>query len=233
MVEAMRPYFGRIYSIELSEELYENAKKRFDGDDKITIIHGDSGIELGKLLARIEQPALFWLDGHHSGRETARGEKNTPIYEELTHIFNSRLREYVVIIDDARCFGTIPDYPSIGELSDFIKASIPNVKIEVENDSIRIIPHGWCAAAPQAGFVHASTPASWLRKKCKLICGEVKRLGYLWRYRWRHASARVIRARLACVDWAMRAARTALPKPLRHFLWTRFAARLHAWLTNA
>jgi len=75
MVEAMKNYFSRIYSIELSNELYEKAKRRFTGDDRIKIIHGDSGIELGKLIARLEQPALFWLDGHYSAGETAKGEK--------------------------------------------------------------------------------------------------------------------------------------------------------------
>jgi hypothetical protein len=142
MVEAMKPYFSQIYSIELSNELYEKAKRRFAGDERIKIIHGNSGIELGKLIVSLDQSALFWLDAHYSAGVTARGEKDTPIYEELTHIFNSQYSGHVVIIDDARCFGTDPAYPSIEELSDFIRARYPNAKIEVENDSIRIIPLG-------------------------------------------------------------------------------------------
>ena len=140
MVEAMKNYFDRIYSIELSNELYEQAKRRFADDDRIKIIHGDSGIELGKIIARLDQPVLFWLDGHYSAGETAKGDKDTPIYEELTHIFNSQQRGHVVIIDDARCFGTDAAYPSIDELIKFIKAKNPNATIEVENDSIRIFP---------------------------------------------------------------------------------------------
>jgi hypothetical protein len=140
MVEAMKDYFSRIYSIELSNELYEKAKQRFAGDDRIKIIHGDSGIELGKLIASLDQAALFWLDGHYSGGVTAKGDKDTPIYEELSHIFSSPQKGHVIIIDDARCFGTDPTYPSIDELSAFIKAKNPNAKIEVENDGIRIIP---------------------------------------------------------------------------------------------
>jgi len=142
MVEAMKKYFSRIYSIELSNELYEKAKQRFAGDDRITIIHGDSGIELGKLMASLDQAALFWLDGHYSAGVTAKGDKDTPIYEELTHIFGSPQQGHVIIIDDARCFGTDPAYPSIDELSGFIKAKNPNVRIEVKNDSIRIVPCG-------------------------------------------------------------------------------------------
>jgi len=140
MVEAMKCYFDRIYSIELSKELYEKAKLRFDGDKRLEIIHGDSGVELGKLLRRIDQPALFWLDGHYSAGVTAKGNKDTPIYEELTHIFSTQNSGYVVIIDDARCFGTDPAYPTIKELSDFIKTKRPDAQIEVECDSIRITP---------------------------------------------------------------------------------------------
>jgi hypothetical protein len=140
MVEAMKNDFNRIYSIELSNELYENAKRRFAGDDRIMIIHGDSGIELGKLITDLDQPALFWLDGHYSAGVTAKGDKDTPIFEELTHIFGSRQIGHVIIIDDARCFGTDPAYPSFDELSGFIKANGPDVKIEVENDGIRIVP---------------------------------------------------------------------------------------------
>ena len=60
MVAAMKQDFDRIYSIELSKELYEKAKKRFRNQEKIELIHGDSGIELGNLMDRIDRPALFW-----------------------------------------------------------------------------------------------------------------------------------------------------------------------------
>jgi len=140
MVEAMKGNFSQIYSIELSEELYEKAKKRFNGDGNVRIIHGDSGVELGELVTMIKDPALFWLDGHYSAGVTAKGDKDTPIYEELTHIFNTPNRGHVIIIDDARCFGTDPAYPSIEELSNFIRTKRPDADIEVENDSIRIMP---------------------------------------------------------------------------------------------
>lgn len=139
MVEAMKPYFDRIYSIELSEELYQEATRRFAGDTRIEIIQGDSGIELGNLIPRLTQPALFWLDGHHC-EGTARGGKDTPIHEELTHIFSSAQRGHVIVIDDARDFGGDPAYPTIEELSNFIRAKVSNVGITVENDSIRITP---------------------------------------------------------------------------------------------
>lgn len=138
MVEAMRDHFSRLFSIELGEELYEKARKRFVGQKKIEIIHGDSGVELGKLLPRLDRPALFWLDGHYSAGVTARGETDTPIYEELTHILSSQQSGHVVVIDDARCFGVEPGYPTISELSSFIRARRPDAIIEIENDSVRV-----------------------------------------------------------------------------------------------
>ena len=140
MVEAMREDFDRIYSIELSKDLYDQAKMRFKGVNNIELIHGDSSNELGRTLSKINQPILFWLDGHYSDGVTARGLKDTPIYEELHHIFNSKDFGHVIVIDDARCFGKFSNYPSIEELSNFIKSKRPNVDIVVQDDSIRITP---------------------------------------------------------------------------------------------
>ncbi len=141
MVEAMKNHFSQIYSIELSNDLYIAAKGRFSAYDNIKILHGDSGIEIGNLLSSLDQPALFWLDGHYSGGITAKGDKDTPIFEELNHIFSHHENGHVVIIDDARCFGTDPAYPSIEEIANFLKEKSPNYIIDVKNDSIRITPH--------------------------------------------------------------------------------------------
>lgn len=140
MVEAMREVFNHIYSIELSKELYEKARERFKGEKHIELIWGDSGVEMEKIMGKLDQPTLFWLDGHYSAGETARSDKDTPIYEELNHIFNAKDRGNVIIIDDARNFGTDPAYPSMEELHDFIKSRRPDVNIVVQDDSIRITP---------------------------------------------------------------------------------------------
>mgnify|MGYP001185340197 CR=1 FL=1 len=141
MVEAMKDVFNQLYSIELSAELYKKAKKRFKGEKHIELICGDSGLELMNLMSKIDQPTLFWLDGHYSAGVTAKGEKDTPIYEELNHILNSTDKGHVIIIDDARCFGADPNYPSIKELCDFIKSKRANLDIVIQDDCIRVIPN--------------------------------------------------------------------------------------------
>lgn len=140
MLEAMKNTFDQLYSIELSEDLHKKAQLRFKKDRKIVLLQGDSGVELGKLISKIDQPALFYLDGHYSAGETARGVKDTPIFEELDHIFSAPEQGHVLIIDDARCFGTDPAYPSIEELSSYINKCRPSLEIEVKDDTIRITP---------------------------------------------------------------------------------------------
>jgi hypothetical protein len=140
MVEAMRANFDRIYSIELSKELYTQCMNRFKGAVNIKLIHGDSGTELENVVNEISQPALFWLDAHYSAGETARGSKDTPIYEELHYILDAQERGHVIIIDDAHCFGTDSAYPSIEELIHFIKTKRPDVSIVIQDNSIRIVP---------------------------------------------------------------------------------------------
>jgi hypothetical protein len=138
MVEAMKCIFDHIYSIELGDDLYRRAKERFKRQKHVEIIHGDSGKELGNVMSKIHQPALFWLDGHYSAGNTAKGDKETPIYEELQYILNARDRGHVIVIDDARCFGTDPAYPSMEALNEVIRSKRMDVDILVKDDSIRI-----------------------------------------------------------------------------------------------
>ena len=140
MVEAMKGFFDSIYSIELGRRLYRQAKRRFRGSNHVRILHGDSAKKLPWVVKIIDGPALFWLDGHYSGGSTAKGEKDTPIYEELRHILADRGKRHVVVIDDARCFGMIPAYPTLEELKAFVFSKRNDVEIHVQDDSIRITP---------------------------------------------------------------------------------------------
>lgn len=140
MIEAMKSRFGRVISIELSRDLYERAARRFHHDAHVELVHGDSGAALGPIVARLSVPALFWLDGHHSAGETAKGDDETPILAELGHILDAPERRHVIVVDDARLFGTDPAYPTLEALEAFVHARRPGVGFEVENDAIVIAP---------------------------------------------------------------------------------------------
>ena len=116
MLLGVQNNFERIYSIELVPELVEKARTRFARCAHIEIIQGDSGQELKSLLERIDRPALFWLDSHFGDAGTYRPERETPILAELAHILEAPDRGHVILIDDARYFGTQPAYPTLDEL---------------------------------------------------------------------------------------------------------------------
>ena len=140
MVAAQRDVFDRIYSIELSPRYHERAQRRFRRTPHVELICGDSGREIGSLVARLDAPALFWLDGHYSGGTTAKGEHETPIIEELEAILTADERRHVIVIDDARCFGADPAYPTIAVVRALIRDRRPDLTVEVQDDTIRIFP---------------------------------------------------------------------------------------------
>ena len=140
MVEAMKNNFDTIYSIELSEKFARKAQRYFKAEKNIKIIQGDSGREIEKIMQEIDRPALFWLDGHYSAGDTARGEKDTPVLEELLHILTAEDMRHVILIDDARAFGRLATYPTVEALKGFIFSKRSNVKVEVQDDIIRILP---------------------------------------------------------------------------------------------
>ncbi len=139
MLFALYDRFDKFFSIELSNKLYERARKRFKKQSKIYLILGDSSEKLNDIIKQLNEPALFWLDGHYSGGITAKGDKECPVFEELNAIFSSNLN-HVVIIDDARLFVGKNDYPTINSIRDYINTKKSFYKISVINDAIRILP---------------------------------------------------------------------------------------------
>src|SRR5689334_17814500 len=70
-VRALRRDFDTIFSIELDETLHADAVTRCAGQSNAVLMKGDSAVVLPEVLARLDGPALFWLDAHYSGGKTA------------------------------------------------------------------------------------------------------------------------------------------------------------------
>ena len=83
---------------------------------------------------------LHLLGHRYSAGDTARGEKDTPICDELAEIFRAPDLGHVIVIDDARCFGSDPAYPTLPALREYVWSRRPHAGIVVEDDSIRITP---------------------------------------------------------------------------------------------
>jgi hypothetical protein len=134
---AMSAVFKRCWTIEIDAALYNRALARFEGHPNITAIHGDSETSIGPILGDIDAPAIFWLDGHYSRKNTGRGSTDTPILSELARIFEHPIKEHVILIDDAREFLGINGYPTIKRLHRFVRANSP-YRVRVANDIIRL-----------------------------------------------------------------------------------------------
>ena len=147
-VEHVKEYFGSIFSIELSEELAGEAKNRFKNENKINIIQGDSATKLPEILSAIHGNCTFWLDGHYSSEfqlgdsyiVTGKGDKETPIAEELLHIASNPFQRHLILIDDARLFNGKNDYPQKSTLKELVKKHFPDHLFKIKNDIIRILP---------------------------------------------------------------------------------------------
>jgi hypothetical protein len=138
MVAALRLDFERLFSIELSPRLARRAERRFGADESVTILHGDSAVLLGPLLRSLAAPAVLWLDGHYSGWLTARGATDTPVRREIQAALDSGTPQDVILIDDARLFGSDPAYPSVEDLRSLVRAQRPGWALRIEDDVVRV-----------------------------------------------------------------------------------------------
>jgi hypothetical protein len=128
--------FREVHSIELQPELAARARERFVSQDHVRVHQGDSGGVLRELLKQVDTSCVFWLDAHYSGGITARGERDTPVIEELRAIAAHPVRPHAVFIDDARVFGMDDDYPSLEETIRLLKEIDPELRVGVCADII-------------------------------------------------------------------------------------------------
>ena len=120
-INNVKDEFRLIYSIELSQNLYSNCKELFSNQSNICLLIGDSPEVLSELAIDIDEPALFYLDAHYSGGETAFGkeeDKGCPVLRELEAI-GKRTHKDIVIIGNMRLFGRVNSVEGLENELDF------------------------------------------------------------------------------------------------------------------
>jgi hypothetical protein len=149
-------HFKKLYTIELSHELYLQNLPGFLNRPNTVSLEGDSGVVLkNKVLPELFEPTIFWLDGHYSSTGTARGDVDSPIFYELTNILQHPLAsKFIIIIDDMRLFkgydsecksshsDQIQCYPSILEIGELFCAFQKNHRMAIRVDEDAIIAIG-------------------------------------------------------------------------------------------
>jgi hypothetical protein len=143
--------FDSLHSIELSRDYYARSAARFVGQPKIHLLNADSTSGLETVLGCLsEERALFWLDAHYSGGDTAKGQSNTPIESELGAILAHPQRSDIILIDDLRYFWkarpgflqheALIGYPSAGELAHVLKSGAREYDCFALSDALLAIP---------------------------------------------------------------------------------------------
>lgn len=135
-VAALAALVDRVVSIELDPALAASARARFAAARHVTILQGNSGELLARVVEPLTEPALFWLDGHYSGSITARGDLDSPIASEIDAILRHPVAGHVVLIDDARYFTGRDGYPTADALRARILASMPGSRVDIRDDII-------------------------------------------------------------------------------------------------
>lgn len=105
----MSDKFRKVYTIEKSDVMFNEARQNLKDISNITMLNGDTREHLKSLLENNDN-ILFWLDAHWSGGDTYGEEDECPLIEELEIIFDYP-KNYVILIDDARLFLAPPPYP--------------------------------------------------------------------------------------------------------------------------
>lgn len=100
-LQFLRWYFSDLYSIELDSERFTKAGERFAEDESIHIIHGDSGVELPRILPLLEGKVLFWLDAHGPNWIG-------PVVKEVQAIYDYGIKGVILIDDMDYITDTIP-----------------------------------------------------------------------------------------------------------------------------
>lgn len=115
-VEVIARLGVRCHSIELDPDLFSRARHILRRHKNIDFVLGDSAVRIPELLEQVHEPSVFWLDGHFSGGVTARGAVDTPVAIELEAILMHKVKEHIILIDDAREFTGVGDYPLLSEV---------------------------------------------------------------------------------------------------------------------
>lgn len=135
VVVALEAGFSQVISIEANPDVYVKACERFQGEDRVTLVMGDSGIVLPGLIAAIKIPVTFWLDAHYSHGECdlGPGVNKCPVLHDLRAIAQHAIKNHTIMVDDIRYFrqGGIPLWHmyTLGDIMEVVMDINPNYRL--------------------------------------------------------------------------------------------------------
>jgi hypothetical protein len=138
-------HFEKVYTIENSEKLLQQASSRYSGLNNVQFVMGDSRDKLQEIVEKVKSPAIFWLDAHWSGGITLGEGYECPLLEEIKVIVHDAY-DHFILVDDARLFLApppkphVPDqWPDIVSVINVLNSNQPRF-IVILNDVIVAVP---------------------------------------------------------------------------------------------
>ncbi len=172
--------FGKVVTIENSQEIYAATSKRLSHVKNIDFIYGHTLAKLEEIVPGLRAPAIFWLDAHWSGGATYGSGDECPILGELEIINRSEL-PHCILIDDARLFTAPPppphsakQWPNITELLATINSN-PGRYIVIVDDVVVSVPESARQLVEQYCIHQGSmSPAAQMQAGFKMIAGGLR-----------------------------------------------------------
>lgn len=144
--------FNEVYSTEINSKVFKLAQEKLEDKKNIHLYLGDSKQTLITILSQVNNAPLIYLDAHCSGPGSGKGDENTPILHELEIIKNSKIKNAIILIDDARLFQdeifikkelilepteeNLTDYPNLNQLKKAILEINSDYKVIIYGDMI-------------------------------------------------------------------------------------------------
>ncbi len=165
VIRALHSGFRKVYSVEISEELYQTAQQNVSEALKVAprqcevvLCHGDGISALPHICSQIQhESATFWLDAHTHYFDDGRisvGAKPCPLIEEIAIIGNYfRDSQFlpIILIDDLRCIKDAHSWGGHGVTVHGIIDAILAISSDYQFKFLNgIIPHDVLAAIPPA-----------------------------------------------------------------------------------
>lgn len=126
------PYFEKIFTVEISEKLWEWLHPQIENLNHVEHVLGDSLVEIPKFLKSLTEndKVFFWLDAHWSQGFSSKNHLDVPLIEECVIIDNDYKSDTaVILIDDVRMFETNINEDWSGISIESVTSSFKNFEI--------------------------------------------------------------------------------------------------------
>ena len=139
----MSKVFTNVFTVEGSDFYFNLATENLKNVSNVSITKSNS-VDYLNSLKWGRSPAVFWLDAHWCGTQTAGAENECPVIGEIEALKKIDLNGSAILIDDARLFlkppphpHKIDQWPSIREVIDHLPESHA---VYIDEDTIYSIP---------------------------------------------------------------------------------------------